>query len=59
MMLEWIESITLMMRKLGELLSCLSSTEKKGPDFTKALIRNIAPVTGFLINTEKVVVPVK
>ena len=32
---------------------------KKGPDFTKALIRNISSVNRFLINTEKLVVPVK
>ena len=32
--------------------------DRKGPDFKKALIRNIASVTGFLIKTEKVVVPV-
>ena len=30
---------------------------KKGPDFTKALIRNIFSVNSFLINTEKLVVP--
>ena len=30
---------------------------KKGPDFTKALIRNISSVNSFLINTEKLVVP--
>ena len=32
---------------------------KKGPDFTKALICNISLVNRFLINTEKLVVPVK
>ena len=32
---------------------------KKGPDFTKVLIRNISSVNRFLINTEKLVVPVK
>ena len=32
---------------------------QKGPDFTKALISNISSVNRFLINTEKLVVPVK
>ena len=32
---------------------------KKGPDFTKFLIRNISSVNRFLINTDKLVVPVK